>query len=557
MTKRHVVAGTLAIAALSVGCQSTTHQRFSANPRQSEQPKVTVRFVNQPGLEFACSDCGDEQFQLVGDTFKPCNAGGFAGSTTGYDAIPQHAVLWGRGYQGCNVSQTPTYLDAGAYSFAYFDPDQGAAYQGWIAVNSGGDDVLSALNEWRDSVHRQEEWLAFEYKINGKYDSHDPAYFKKFNNQLTNLRRLEGKINKAIQAEQKDRQQMCQWQNQYLGDAEVVLMPGAFNSFGQPSTMPAFHPVDLATVQSGQPVTKIILAGDFNRSMEKLDRLYDLQDEMRRCRAVLAEEIVRLENRRNYFRLTSHLFNHDYNFSNNEQRVQEAQSMLSNIDRQIAENRRHGHAILAVVGLFAPEEADLAFDKEQSQIRAEKAVWNERLRQVELQFDDASMWNEKRVSLERQRQYYLGQLEECDTQLDQCDQANNMVAQLRKNTGVIYRSGPTSVLAASFLTDSVPARLASAIEQESMMTIRLQSAEGVRPSQGNLTEGAVFNEQMYMLTSDRPNWNQQGGNWQDFNNNDGNTTLNQWSNTQRSYGHQNYNNQHNHDNCGQTNFNQP
>ena len=527
MTRRHVVAGTLAIAALSAGCQSTTHQRFSATPTQCEQSKVTVRFVSQPGLEFAGA-YQDQQVQLVsdnakpctlggifkcnntrsnktaapqnggGDIVKPCNMGGFA---DGSDSMPQHAVLWGGGYNGCDVTACPTPLDPGSYTFAYFDPDRGAAYQGWIAINSGGDDVLSALTEWRDTVHSQEEWLAFENKINGKFTSHDPADFKRFNGQLANLRRLEGKINAAIYAEQKDHQQMCQFRNDYLGDAEVVLMPGSWNSFAQPATLPAFQPADLSAAQGGQPVTKVILAGDFARSMEKLDRLTDLQNEMRRCRAVLGEEVVRLENRRNYFRLTSHLYNHDNSFVGNEQRVQQARGLLANIDRQITENRRHGHAVLTVVGLFAPDEANLAFEREQTEIRAERAVLAERLHQVEMQFSDAGTWSEKRVSLEGQRQYLLAQLKECDTQLDQCEQACDAVAQLRQNTGVIYRNGPASILAASFMTDSIPARLANAIEKESMMTIRLHSAEGVRPSPRHLTEGEVIREQTFIQTN--------------------------------------------------------
>ncbi len=101
MTRRLVVAGTLAIAALSTGCQSNTHQRFSTNPAQCEQPKVTVRFVSQPGLDFAWGQCGDEQMQLVSDTVMPCNMGGFAHDQDNFGAYPQHAVLWGGGYNGC------------------------------------------------------------------------------------------------------------------------------------------------------------------------------------------------------------------------------------------------------------------------------------------------------------------------------------------------------------------------------------------------------------------------------------------------------------------------
>jgi hypothetical protein len=596
MTKRQTLAGSLVIVGLAAGCQSTAHERFSYNnPSPCEQPKVTVRFVNQPGLAFV-TNCQQHDTQLVSDESKPCgwnsifqsdffkckdsqssmaqtrtttdlsspcspcgrpavvtpcNMGGFAQGT---DFMPQHAVLWGRGHNGCDVTAFPTALDPGSYTFAYFDPDRGTAYQGWMAINSGGDDVLSSLTEWRDTVHRQEEWLAFENKIHGKYASHDHADFKRFSNELANLRRLENKINAAIYAEQKDRQQMYQWRNDYLGDAEVVLMPGPAYNFAQPMTLPAFQPADLSAAQGGQPITKVILAGDFARSMEKLDRLTDLQNEMRRCRAVLNEEVVRLENRRSYFRLTSHLFDHDNNFMGNEQRVQQARGMLANLDRQITENRRHGHAILTVVGLFAPEEANLAFAREQAEIRAERAIWAERLNQVEMQFSDASTWSEKRIALEGQRQYLMLQLAECDTQLDQCGQAADTVAQLRQNTGVIYRNGPASILAASFMTDSVPARLADAIEKESMMTIRLHSAEGIRPTPKHLTEGSTINEQMFMLTGDTPEAGQYGiYNYNENESDNDQQILNEWSNTQRNYGQPNPNPS----NCGPSHSDQP
>lgn len=619
MTKRHFLAGSLALAALTAGCQSNNghHQKVSMglDSAPCEQPKVTVRFLNQPGMQLVsdqfnqptaapcfqpcsqpggqpcsqpggqpcsqpcesncnsngghcgqfgatvteffsdffschqsscqtcenCSGCSQTSVtdgaQTQYENVSLCSFGGLAGAT---DNTPQHAVLWGNGYNGQNVTTYPTSLTPGAYTFAYFDPDRGAAYQGWISVNNGGDDVMSLMTEWRDTVHNQEEWLAYDYKINGKFASNDPGYFNRFQDRLAGLRRLEAKINAAIAAEQQDRQQMCQYANNYLGDTQVVLMPGGSGNYGFPATMPAFQPADLSAVQGGQPVTKVILAGDFNRAMEKLDRLNDLQSEMRRCRAVLNEEIQRLDNRRSYFRLTSHLYNHDDNFMANEQQIQKARGMLAGLDRQVAQNRRHAHAVLAVVGLFAPEEADTAFSREQMEIRGERAVFVERLNQIEQQFSDASTWSEKRVSLEKQRQFLMGQVAECDAQLDQCENASDAVAQLRQNAGVIYRNGPMTVLAASFVTDNMPTRLANAIEQEATMTIRLHSAEGVRPSPRHLTEGGMFGEPMFMLTGDQPYEKPtvyQNGNW----GNDGQSGLIEWSNTQRNYGNQNQN----------------
>jgi hypothetical protein len=139
----------------------------------------------------------------------------------------------------------------------------------------------------------------------------------------------------------------------------------------------------------------------------------------------------------------------------------------------------------------------------------------------------------------------VGQIAECDAQIDQCEDASDAVAQLRQNAGVIYRNGPMTVLAASFVTDNMPTRLAHAIEQEATMTVRLHSADGVRPSPRHLTEGGMFGEQMFILTGDQPSEQPTiyPGNWDDDQ-----PGLIEWSNTQRNFGNPNHDPNCNHPN---------
>jgi hypothetical protein len=473
-----ISAATLGIALLSTGC-GPAHKSWAPWSYPGDQAKVTVRFVAPPEDTRVAEWTVQRSAKLVSDP-APCNrnAGGFATEDADGDPGSQHVVLWGGQFEGEDVSQGAAELASGSYMFGYFDPDRGAAYQGWIAVNNGGDDVLSALHQWRDSVHEQEEWLAYESKITGKYSSRDPNDFNQFAKQLKSLRQLGAKIEAAIHAETNDRARMNSEWNQTLGEAEVQLMPGP-SHFPQRTTLAAFQDSELSTAKRGQAVTKVVFAGDFARSMEKMDRLAELREEMYRCRSVFGEEVKRLQNRRDYYRITSHLYDHGVQFVENERKMQRVRGLVAQIDKQLTENRRRGHALMFVAGLFSPDEADAAFDREQSALHRDRIVLAEQQRQLDARFNNTSPDNERRVSLERQRQDLMAQIEDIDTQLGQVGKARFAVAKLRGSTGIIHRKGPATVLATSLMDDQLPARLADAIERESMMTIRLQAAEGL------------------------------------------------------------------------------
>lgn len=513
MRKARLISAWACTAALCAGCSSTS-QRVSYtgwwNDQWSPEPvAVTVRFVAPPeGGEFAYqNNTSSADARLVRNSEGSLVGGGFAG-TTGIDG-PQsngHVVLWGGDYYGEEVTHRPARLAAGPYMFGWFDPDSGSAYQGWMAVNNGGDDVLSTLNEWKQSVQEQQEWLGYEYKLDGKFECRDHRHFNQYTREIKNLRNLETKIQQTIAWEAQWRKQR-QWEwNQVLSGAEVLLMPGQSNFF-TPTTKPTFQEEELSTLREGEAVTKIVLVGNFERSFEKLNRVLDLQEDLYRTRAIFAEEAQRLENRRNWYRVTDHLYHHDKAFVENEKRFQEARGMLAKIDRQLEDYRRHCHALLFVTGLFAPDETFDAFQRQQSALERERIVLNEQKRQLDWRYDQCSPISNKRLWIERQRQNVLAEIDKIDGQIEKIDETRVAVNRLRENTDVIHRHGPAQVLAASFIGEDIPAMFVSAIERESLLTVRLQSADDMYTPTRNITKvrSTIIEEDFWRGPSFDPN----------------------------------------------------
>jgi len=480
--------GLAMFSSLLVGAGCATTHSHSSCPHGKDAVKVTVRFVAPPDqASFASAASSESGARLVSE--KP--AGGFeaGGSSSGAsDPGLQHVVLWGGPFGGENVTHNPTPLTPGSYMFGMFAPDQGAAYQGWISVDNGGDDVLSVLTEWRDTVREQKEWLGFENRMEGKFASRNAADFKQYEKDLSNLNCLEHRINMAIRAELWDQSIKKEQQGQFMHDAEVLLMPGQ-GGFLQPFTRPAFTAGELESVRSGEAMTKVLLVADYDKTMERLGRVVDLREDLSRTRCVFAEEVRRLDNRRRYYRLTDHLYHHDKKFVENEKRLQEARGMIDKIDQQIAEHRRQCHALMYVAGLFSPGQNFDLFEDEARALQHDRVVLAEEKRQIDLRFDQSAATGNHRVALERDRQNVLAAIESIDAQIAQIGEARIALGKLRDNSEVIHRKGPACILATSLVDNSVPMPLASAIERESMMTVRLQAADSMdMPSASSVTE---------------------------------------------------------------------
>jgi hypothetical protein len=474
----------------AAGC-STIHQKFTAKPWTPEPVAVTVRFVTPPQEhQFAWDNFGSPDGRLVRD-----GEGAVVNDGLNLDSFenfnesntPAHVVLWGGNFRGSDVTYYPTPLTAGPYMFGMFDPNNGAAYQGWIGVNNGGDDVLSALNEWRTTVREQQSWLAFAYKMEGKFESGNPKWFDQYHKDLKSLRNLEKKVQGAIIGEMQWQKQQRQEWNEVLTDAQILLMPGQ-GGFFSPSTKPAFTEEDLADIEDGTAVTKVVLLGNFERSMEKLNWVMDLQDEMWGMRNVFQQESQRLENRRHWLQLTDHLYHHGDKFVRNEAQLQECRALIAKIDRQIDDYRRYCHALLFTTGLFAPDETFDAFDRQEAALRRDRVVWQEWQNQLNSQFNELRPDSPRRVYLERQRQDVIAQIEKLDYQIEQIDETRLAVSTLRENTEVIHRHGPAQVLAATLMGNQIPAMFANAVEQESLMTIRLQAADELFTPPSNVTK---------------------------------------------------------------------
>jgi len=487
MRKARFVPAFVCMAALCAGC-STTQRVFHSHHPSPEPVALTVRFVPPPeDGQFASGDFDSPDARLVREGTGSLVGSGFA-PTTQDPPTPCHVVLWGGPFYGEEVTYRPTRLTAGPYMFGMFDPDRGSAFQGWLAVNNGGDDVLSALNQWRDTVREQQDWLGYEYKTSGKFKCTNHNHFAQFTQEIKSLRNLEAKIQQTIAAEFNYRRQ-TQWEwNQVLSDAEVLLMPGQVNFFS-PSTKPAFSEEEISNLRDGQALTKVVLVGNFERSFEKLNRILDLQDELYRNRSIFTEEAQRLENRRHYLRLTSHLYQYnDKCFVENEQRFQQARGMIAKIDRQLEDYRRQCHALLFVTGLFAPDETFDAFDRQKAALARERVVLNEQKRQLDWQYNQASENSHRRIFVERQRQNVVAEIDKIDNQLGKIDETRVAVNKLRENTDVIHRHGPAQVLAATFVGEEIPALFVNAVERESLMTVRLESADSMFAPGSSITK---------------------------------------------------------------------
>ncbi len=479
MRMGRVIAALVGAAVFCAGC---TWQK-KCGP--VEPVKVTVRFFAPSHEEAMAAAQGESQARLVSDAWG--QPGGFEGMNS--DA--QHVVLWGGEFHGNDVTYGAAPLAAGPYTFAFFDPDNGAAYQGWIAVNNGGDDLASAMAEWRDAVHAEQEWLAFENKLDGNFTSRNPNDFKCFTKQVRTLKNLEAKIDKAAKAQAREQWDRAREQVALLSGAEVLLMPGQ-PSMLTPATAPAFDESELSLARSGEAVTKVVLAGDYARTMEKLRRATEMQGDLKRCRAVFGEQARRCENRGHYYRLTDHIYNHGNKFVQNEQRLQNAHGQIARIDTQIAENGRRIHALLFVAGLFDADEAFKVFDDQQAALERERCVLDAQKCRLDRMFDDLDEMSERRISVERQRQNLLAEIDQINRQQQGIEQSRVAVGQLRHSTNVIYRQGPSCVLAASFVGSDLPANVVDAVSRESLLTVRLQSAGPDFPSRSSVTDSSEF-----------------------------------------------------------------
>ncbi|MHC5109298.1 MAG: hypothetical protein ACYTHJ_05415 [Planctomycetota bacterium] len=381
-------------------------------------------------------------------------------------------------------------LSPGGYSFAMFNTDETVAYQGWIDVTKPTDNVIDILKEWRDTVGEQKQWAGFDAMINDHFASTDDKHFKAFMKKIHEIERLERRIDDQVKweifwAEQEQEKNANQ---QPAVNADVLLMPGGHNYFTT-STASTFSEVELASVRSGDPVTKLLFVADPDQTREKLTRVNELWMVLQGRRAVLAQEYKRLEGRKRYFSITDHIYDHNKKFVKNEKRLQNVGVMLERLDNRMVTLRNHRHALQFTAALFSPGEDNSAFNDEVSALNRELVVLQQQKARVDAQFDGTPEDSCVRVALERKRQKFVGAIEDVQRQLGRLNETTMALAKLRESTNVIHRENSLRVLATVVGSD-VPAHLANALGRECLMSVRLQNADSMFVPPGRNPEEA-------------------------------------------------------------------
>ena len=474
--KLNLVLATLALPLAGAGCATVPCAVESPVPGFE---RVSVRFMTPPAAaQFAARFDTGTNARLVGhESTRVVQDGHILHDVNQPTSF--HAVLWGGKYTGEDVTYDSTPLAPGQYMFGMYDENNGTAYQGWINVNNGGDDYLDLLREWRDTVHAQKVWLGYDTKLSGKFASTDPAHFSWFSKQVRNIKRLENRINNAIEAEKWNRVRMAEKFGKLFEHTDVLLTPSAFD-FSHPSTMPAFVVEELDRVRDGYPMTKIITVADYEMSVDRLKHVNDLRNDLEGNRAVFEEEIKRLQRRKNYYTVTDHLYKHDKAFVENERRLQDAVAMINRIDRQLDEHRERTYALAFLAGMFAPDVAREIFDDEEQKLQRDRVVLQERKRQIDLRFDRLPEDSTRRIDVERDRQVIASAIDNVDKRINETSNARVALNTLHDSCAVIHRQGTARVLTASIVDGSLPAYVVDALERDALMTIRLQS--GVQSS---------------------------------------------------------------------------
>lgn len=460
---------------LLTGCM----RQMATTELRPEFTSVGVRFVMASEPERLTNADGTVQTQFVADQPYPEVAGeGFAGGPTEPELDAYHVALWGGPFEGNNVTYRIASLTPGPYTFAFFDRDHGDLMQGWLDVRSTGNGILDTLYEWQNSIPEQKQRLAYDFKISERMKASNPVVFESFARRLRAVEQLEQRIDASITAELEAQSARFHKVRDLLHRADILILPGE-EAFFQPTTRPALTVEDLAVVRAGGVVSKMVLVADHRDASWKLRRVSELYGDLSRCRQVLKEEVNRLERRKGLFLLTDHLHNHDRRFVENEMHLQRTLGFIDRLNEQIADLQGRRTGLAFVTGLLSPSGAVSALDDEERDLLRELAVLEADKRHVDWllnEIDDSSV---RRVALERRHQSAIAAIERTIGQIEKLGEARTILATMTRKTDVIYRQGDTRLLTTTLLGKRMPYDLRRAVEEESMMTVRLQGGDNV------------------------------------------------------------------------------
>jgi len=470
MRKCAYVTALIAMVAVASGC--STNKSKSMASFTPDYGSVDVRFVVPPMPETVNPNLAATGSTHVNDT----DYTGFVPVADTDPASMSHVALWGNGFNGHDVTYANTALQPGIYTFAYLQPDEDKAVQGWVDINPGGTDMIDFLNRWYKNIPQMRQGLAFELELAGGTKMSNPSIFEGFAKQLAAFDHLEMQLGNAIQEEKQAEAEAANHYNEFLRHAQILLLPSK-TEFFQPTTQPAFTDAELASVESGTPMNKIVMLADADDSTWKLNRINNVYNALNRCKTVLMEEADRLQRRKRFYTLTDHLYHYDKLFVNNEMRLQQTLGAIDQINDQVNELRQRRMALAFVNELVAPDGQFRTLDNEMSDLNREKTVLQARQAQINQLFNEAKENSAKRVILERNRQEVNRGIEQIDQQLAQIDQARVALGQMQQGTQVINRQGNWRLMTASMSPDNIPYAVRRAVEQEALMTVRLEPTD--------------------------------------------------------------------------------
>lgn len=439
---------------------------------------VAVRFVTTPERFEASSEAYSVQTRLVSASASD----GYGWSSDNCEhrsSWSPRVALWGNGFTGQEVTHQTANLGPGQYTFVSYNEPNDAAVQGWFSVRRTGCEFVDALRAWKQMVPRQKESLAFNHQIRGETAPEDFAGFDK---QVQALNRLERQLEDAAAHEQWLQREAKERHASLLKDAEVLVMPGERDLF-RPTTSPAFDDADMARVRAGAPVSKLVVVADNQDIKSKMQAVNSVWREVTACKAVVNEDIERLERNKRYLTITDHVYHYEREFVDNENRIQHGLTCVAQFNEQLDELRAWKLALAFTGELVSPGEWTGTFDQVERELADQRVVLEAKKHRDELLFNDLEEDSPKRVALEQVKLRFARAIDAIDDQMKELSDARLALHTFRNTSDVIHRSADTLALAAVDW-QYLPPNVRGVFEHEALMSVRLEAADSLfAPSQ--------------------------------------------------------------------------
>lgn len=460
-----------------------------AKPRAEVKTFVSVRFATPPMPErLAVNFPSDTTNQTLADTAGELDPDSYIVQAS---ATPPPAAftvaLWGGQYNGDDVTFTEAPLYPGNYTFGFWNHDHTTAMKGWINVNNTGNDLVDTLNTWIRRIPQQKRWIAYNHEIHGKLEAADAAVFQTFAKEIRAFDQLERDLKQMVRNEVWMESVTQKKHSDMLNDSVVLFLPVG-GDFFHPTTLPTFDNEDIAHVEAGDPITKVLLVADAVDTQRKLNLVNNVTRDLIGCRAVLAEEVNRLEQRKRYYLTTDHIYHHDRKFVENEMQLQQTLAAIDQVNEQINCVRERRLALAFTAGLVAPDRLFDPIDQEHRDLAELRTVLETEQQRFDVLFEQAHEDSPRRVVLQRLRQRVRHEIEDINRNLDMLNDARVALESMKGASKIIQRQGDTRLLAASFVQSKIPFNVRQAIENDAVMTVRLEkSTAGLLPSNSDLS----------------------------------------------------------------------